>query len=64
VVVVVVLLGGHLLVAKLTLEDGDRLLAVDLEPVCADQVMLVEHRVVRAEEPEVLKLKEKKENAG
>ena len=30
---------------------------VDLEPVCADQVLLVKHRVVGAEEVEILKLK-------
>ena len=32
-------------------------LAVDLEPVCADEVLLVEDGVVGAQEPEVLKLK-------
>ena len=33
--------------------------AVDLEPVGADQVLLIEHGVVRAQEVEILKLKNK-----
>ena len=36
--------------------------AVDLEPVGADQVLLIEHGVVRAQEVEILKLKNKKKN--
>ena len=32
-------------------------MTVDLEPVGADEVLLVEHRVVRAQEVEVLELK-------
>ena len=38
-------------------EEGEGLLAVHIKPVGADQVLLVEHRVVRAEEMEVLELK-------
>ena len=34
-------------------------MTVDLEPVGADEVLLVEHRVVRAQEVEVLELKQK-----
>ena len=50
-------LSGQLLVSKVAEEERDGLLAVDLEPVGADQVLLVEHRVVRAEESKILKLK-------
>ena len=37
----------------------NRLFAVHLEPVGTDEVLLVEHGVVRAQESEVLKLKKK-----
>ncbi len=44
------------LVAEVVEEERDGLLAVDVEPVGAHQVLLVEHRVVRAQETEVLEL--------
>ena len=50
-----------LLAAEVAEEERDGLLAVDLEPVGADQVLLVEHGVVRAQEAEILKLKTKRE---
>ena len=48
---------GRLLQSDLLGEEVDGGLAVDLEPVCADEVLLVEDGVVGAQEPEVLKLK-------
>ena len=51
------LLGLLFLVAEVRAEDLHRLEAVDLEPVGADQVLLVEDGVVGAQEPEVLELK-------
>ena len=54
-------LRGQLLGSEVAEEEGDGLLAVDLEPVGADQVLLVEHGVVRAQEAEILKLKTKRE---
>ena len=52
-------LSGQLLGSEVAEEERDGLLAVDLEPVGADQVLLVEHCVVGAQETEVLKLKRK-----
>ena len=50
-------LSGQLLGSEVAEEERDGLLAVDLEPVGADEVLLVEHGVVRAQEVEVLELK-------
>ena len=47
----------RLLEADLLSEEVYGGLAVDLEPVCADEVLLVEDGVVRTQEPEVLELK-------
>ena len=54
-------LRSQLLGSEVAEEERDGLLAVDLEPVGADQVLLVEHGVVRAQEAEILKLKTKRE---
>ena len=54
-------LRGQLLGSEVAEEERDGLLAVDLEPVGADQVLLVEDGVVRAQEAEILKLKTKRE---
>ena len=53
--------GGQLLGSEVAVEERDGLLAVDFEPVGADQVLLVEHCVVRAQETKVLKLKRRRE---
>ena len=55
--VVVVVLWPALVEGKVVGEEGERLLAVDVEPVGADEVLLVEDGVVRAEEVEVLELR-------
>ena len=55
-------LSGQLLGSEVAEEERDGLLAVDLEPVGADQVLLVENCVVRAQKTEVLKLKRKRED--
>ena len=47
---------GLLALAKVLGEELDGGAAVDLEPVGADEVLLVEDRVVRAEEAEVAEL--------
>ena len=52
-----VVFGPSLVEGEVVGEEGEGLLAVHIEPVGADQVLLVEHRVVRAEEMEVLELK-------
>ena len=54
-------LRSQLLGSEVAEEERDGLLAVDLEPVGADQVLLVEDGVVRAQEAEILKLKTKRE---
>ena len=46
--------------AEVVSEKLNALGAVHFEPVGANQVLLVENRVVGAEEPEVLKLKQTK----
>jgi len=52
----VVVFGPSLVEGEVVGEEGEGQLAVHIEPVGADQVLLVEHRVVRAEEMEVLEL--------
>ena len=52
-----VVFGPSLVEGEVVGEEGEGLLAVHIKPVGADQVLLVEHRVVRAEEMEVLELK-------
>ena len=54
-------LRSQLLGSEVAEEERDGLLAVDLEPVGADEVLLVEHGVVRAQEAEILELKTKRE---
>ena len=49
-------LGYEVMISRLLTHRQLRV-TVDLEPVCADQVLLVKHRVVGAEEVEILKLK-------
>ena len=56
--VVVVVLGSTLVEGKVVGEECEGLLAVDVKPVGADEVLLVEDGVVRAEEVEVLELRE------
>ena len=56
--VVVVVLGSTLVEGKVVREECERLLAVDVEPVGANEVLLVEDGVIRAEEVEVLELRE------
>ncbi len=58
--IVVALLRRLLLVTEIVDEDLDGLLTVDLEPIGADEILLVEHRVVGAQEAEVLELQRKK----
>ena len=53
-------LGYEVMISRLLTHRQLRV-TVDLEPVCADQVLLVKHRVVGAEEVEILKLKKKNE---
>ena len=53
---------GRLLQSDLLGEEVDGGLAVDLEPVRADEVLLVEDGVVRTQKPEVLELKPEKKN--
>ena len=53
---------GRLLQSDLLGEEVDGGLAVDLEPVCANEVLLVEDGVVRTQEPEVLELKPEMKN--
>jgi len=60
IIVVQVVVTRSVLVPEVADEEADRLLAVHLEPVGADQVLLVEHGVVGAEEAEVLELKANK----
>jgi len=54
--VVVVVLGSTLVEGKVVGEECEGLLAVDVEPVGANEVLLVEDGVIRAEEVEVLEL--------
>lgn len=54
--VVVVVLGSTLVEGKVVGEECEGLLAVDVKPVGADKVLLVEDGVIRAEEVEVLEL--------
>ena len=56
--VVVVVLGPTLVEGKVVGEEGEGLLAVNVEPVGTDEVLLVEDGVIRAKEVEVLELRE------
>ena len=55
--VVVVVLRPTLIEGKVVREECEGLLAVNVEPVGADKVLLVEDGVIRAEEVEILELK-------
>ena len=55
--VVVVVLGSTLVEGEVVGEECEGLLAVDVEPVGADEVLLVEDGVIRAKEVEVLELR-------
>ena len=56
--VVVVVLGSPLVKGKVVGEECEGLLTVHVKPVGADKVLLVEDGVIRAEEVEVLELRE------
>ena len=56
--VVVVVLGSTLVEGKVVGEECEGLLTVHVKPVGADKVLLVEDGVIRAEEVEVLELRE------
>ena len=53
-----VVLGSPLVEGEVVGEEGERLLAVHVEPVGADEVLLVEDCVVWTQEMEVLELKQ------
>jgi hypothetical protein len=48
---------GVVVVFVVTMQYLERLLTVHIEPVCADEMLLVEHCVIRTQEVKILELK-------
>lgn len=54
------LLSDGLFEANALEEEGDGLVAIYFKPIGTDQILLVEHCVVGAQEPKILELQQKK----